>query len=62
MKLRNHIFFKNLSEGNIEEIIKCMKSNIYKPNDVVIKEGDYGNELYLVDCGVFKCVIEAKND
>jgi|JI10StandDraft_1071094.scaffolds.fasta_scaffold220163_1 hypothetical protein len=37
IKLRNHILFKNLSEANIEEIIKCMKSVSFKPNDTVIK-------------------------
>lgn len=37
VKLRNHIFFKNLSEYNIDEIIKCMKKVSFKPNQVIIK-------------------------
>jgi CRP-like cAMP-binding protein len=39
-----------------------MKSVTYKQNDVVIKEGDIGNELFLVDSGIFKCVIESKKE
>lgn len=27
----------------------------YKPNDVVIKQGDDGNELYIVNKGELKC-------
>ena len=43
IRLRNFIFFKNLSEQSIEEIISCMKARIYNPGDVVIKQGDLGN-------------------
>lgn len=35
-----------------------MKSINFKPGDLVIREGDVGNELYLVESGYFKCTIK----
>ena len=55
IRLRNFILFKNLSEQNILELIHCMKTRHYKTNDIVVREGEMGNELFLVVEGEFSC-------
>ena len=34
-----------------------MKTLVFNPGDIVVREGDCGDELFIVDSGVFKCVI-----
>lgn len=60
IRLKNFIFFKNISENNIEEIISRMKTRDYLPGEVVLREGEVGNELFLVDSGIFKCEISSQ--
>jgi cAMP-dependent protein kinase regulator len=62
VKLRNHVFFRNLSEGNIQEIIKSMKTQVYKVGEVVFREGERGDQLYLVEEGAFRCFFQHKKD
>ena len=42
------------------KIIERMKPLEYGPGEIVIKEGDDGNELFIVDEGFFKCVVANK--
>lgn len=37
-----------------------MKSIAYQAGDVVIREGEVGNEYFLVDEGYFECTISGK--
>ena len=55
VKLRNCLLFKNLSQANLESMIEYMQRKEFEENDVVIRQGDLGEELYLVESGKFKC-------
>lgn len=39
-----------------------MKSINFKSGDLVIRQGDVGNELYLVESGNFRCTIKQKRN
>lgn len=41
--------FKNMSHASLLKIIERMKPFEYTTGEVVIKEGDDGNELFIVD-------------
>ncbi len=47
--------FSSLSENDIAIIVDAMDEVTYKPNELVIKQGDPGNCLYIVASGKLKC-------
>ena len=47
--------FSALSEAELKIVIGAMQSVKLKVGDVVIKEGDDGDNLYVVESGVLKC-------
>ena len=47
--------FKDLSEADFGIIIDAMEIKHYKTDDLVIKQGDDGFELYIVSEGILKC-------
>jgi hypothetical protein len=55
MHLRKCVFFEHLSTENLLKLISHMRSVDFKEGEVVIREGDTGNELFIVDEGLFKC-------
>jgi len=44
-------FMKNLDMGQIREIVECMYPVSYKKNDMIIKEGDVGSLVYVMEEG-----------
>lgn len=40
----------------MEIIVGAIEERKVKSGDVVIKQGDLGNELYIVESGTFTCV------
>lgn len=40
----------------MEIVIGAMEEKTFKAGQVVIKQGDEGNNLFVVDSGVFTCV------
>lgn len=61
IELRNSILFKNMSHSSLIKIIQTMIPIDFEAGDVVIREGDDGNELFIVDEGFFKC-LKGKKD
>jgi len=47
--------FSSLNEAEIKVIVDAMDEISYKPNEYVIKQGDPGNCLYVVESGRLKC-------
>lgn len=57
IELRNSILFKNMSHNYLMKIIERMTPKEFSAGDIVIDEGDDGNELFIVDEGYFRCVV-----
>jgi len=52
-KILKSFMFGNLSAEDIEVVINAMKVVKVKSGDLVIKENDDGDEMYLVDSGKY---------
>lgn len=39
-----------------------MKTSTYKANDVVFREGQKGDELFIVEEGIFKCTFKNRKE
>lgn len=50
--------FASLTPEDKDTLVKTMREEKYHTNDIIIKEGDRGNCLYLVEAGTFNCVKE----
>lgn len=53
--LKRTFMFTDLDEKNQEIVIEAMAIKTFLPNEVVIRQGDQGNELYIVAEGSLKC-------
>lgn len=53
--LMKNFMFSSLDEKNQAIIIKAMEIKNYKKGDTIIKQGDDGEELFIVCTGVLKC-------
>lgn len=47
--------FKNLEENDMNIILDAMHKKVYEASDEVIKQGDDGDELYVVSKGKLTC-------
>ncbi len=47
--------FKNLEDKEMNVVIDGMEAKTFQPNDMVITQGDDGDELFLVSMGKLKC-------
>ena len=47
--------FKYLEEKDLDIIVDVMEAKNFEPGEIVIKEGDDGNELFVVSSGHLKC-------
>lgn len=54
-KLQNGFMFSALEGKEIDIVIGAMEEKAFKPGDVVIKQGDEGDNLYVVDSGALNC-------
>jgi len=53
--LRNSILFKNLDTHETEIVMGAMEEKEYQTGQTVIREGDGGDVLYMVEDGEFDC-------
>lgn len=53
--LRNSILFKNLDSHDTEIVMGAMEEKEFHAGDTVIREGDGGDVLYMVEEGEFDC-------
>ena len=61
-KLNQAFMFSNLEEKEKAIVIGAMEEKKYSKDDVVIKQGDDGDVLYVVDTGSLKCFRRMKAD
>ena len=53
--IRNSILFQNLDWKDEEILIKSMSEKSFESGDAVIKEGEDGDELFIVESGEYDC-------
>jgi cAMP-dependent protein kinase regulator len=53
--IRNSILFQNLDWKDEEQLIKTMSEKTFQAGQTVIKEGEDGEELFIVDSGEYEC-------
>lgn len=53
--LSNIFMFRHLEEKEMEIILDAVAVKKFNPDDMVIRQGDDGNELYIVGAGRLKC-------
>ena len=53
--LKQNFLLSSLSEKDFEFVINAMEIINYKQNETVIKEGDEGNNFYVVQSGILEC-------
>ena len=49
--IENSVLFQNIDSKDSETLIKSMSEKEYEVGDVVIEEGERGNELFIVSSG-----------
>lgn len=54
-RLNKSFMFSALNEKDKNIVLDAMKEENFKKGDVVIKEGDDGDVLYVVESGLYKC-------
>lgn len=54
-KLLTSFVFNALDAKEMEIVIGAMEEKSFNPGEVVIKQGDEGNELYVVESGALNC-------
>jgi len=52
-------FFQNVPEDAIVDVLWRLKPQLFVPNEVIFKEGDYGDCMYLVKQGAVRVTIAA---
>ena len=58
VRLSGHWMFKSLQSEDKDILVEAMKEETYTFGDVVIKQGDKGDRLFIIDKGSFKCIRE----
>lgn len=59
-QIKSSVFFKELSDDNLDIVIDAMKEEYFNKGDIIIKTGDEGSLMYFVDEGNLDCFKEVK--
>jgi hypothetical protein len=59
--LRSLPFFAGLGDGELRKIARLFTQKLYRPGEVVFKQGDQGNEAYVVMRGQIDILLEDRN-
>ncbi len=54
--MANNFIFSPLEGNDKRIVIDAMEQRVFKKGDVVIKQGDPGSELFIVDSGNLECL------
>jgi cAMP-dependent protein kinase regulator len=54
-RLLESFLFNSLDEGEFNVVVGAIEEKRYQPGDYVIKEGDQGDEMFLVESGNLDC-------
>lgn len=55
--VRGNMLFATLDNDHLKIVVDAMEKKIYKKGDIIIKQGDDGEEFYLVDSGICETYI-----
>ena len=58
--MNNNILFMNVDSPHKQLLVNEMHEVRYTPGSIVIKQGDYGDNLYIVDNGIFDIIVNDK--
>jgi cAMP-dependent protein kinase regulator len=61
-KVNQSFMFSALDERELKTVIDAMEEKIFQKDDVVIKQGDDGDVLYLLETGKLDCFKRFNND
>ena len=53
------MLFEALSDGEIEKIVHAMKVSDYEPGQAVIRQGDVGDNFYVVKSGKYDVYLKS---
>jgi cAMP-dependent protein kinase regulator len=59
--VRGNFMFKTLDEEQLKVVIDAMEKKEFDKGDTLIKQGDDGNDFYLLDTGVCHCFLDFKD-
>jgi cAMP-dependent protein kinase regulator len=59
-KVLNALIFRCMEDKDFDLIIGALEEKIYDRNEVVIKQGDNGDYMYIVESGVLECFKQAQ--
>lgn len=57
-KIQSSFTLHNIPLENKEELINSFKVRNFVPDEIICKQGDIGNELYIVEEGELECFVE----
>ena len=60
-RLRQSPLFANLNEDEMEMLAELCKEKHFKPGEIIFREGDVGDSLYIVDGGKMDVLREDRN-
>jgi cAMP-dependent protein kinase regulator len=60
--LKSIEILKSLTDSEREKVADSLKVQVFKPEEVIIKQGDAGNHFYIIEEGEAKCVKVFNNE
>lgn len=55
--IKNNILFNHIDNDSMNIVINAMERKIYQPNDTIIRQGDCGDEFYVLSEGICDCYV-----
>ncbi|GBL88941.1 cAMP-dependent protein kinase type II regulatory subunit [Araneus ventricosus] len=60
--VRNILLFRSLDVQQMQEVLDAMFERKVKPGDIVIKQGDDGDNFYVIDSGVYHIYVDTDQE
>ena len=60
-RILQSFLFNNLESNDVDLVIGAMEEKNYKSGEYIIKQGDNGDCLYIVDSGELDCMFSFKS-
>lgn len=61
-RLSGKWLFESVQSEDKDTLVNAMREEIYHKGDVVIKQGDLGDRLFIVEKGIFNCYMDKNNE
>lgn len=60
--LRQKMLFLGLSDGQLQAVASVVKSKTYRPSEVIVREGDLDDTLYIIERGSVEMRVKEDGD